>query len=166
MVRIDDRTLYRRCSIKSHEATAQMVRVGARVYDRSKQRVIITTPERRIVVTGPCKERCVYSEEEFVTYYAFDMNDQKKAKKLNKGKVMKVTANEGAGNMYFLRVPANEQFLLYDEFGAPVIGNARNFALDHAEGDCIICPVAADGGPDLSQPHLVIGKDFSEKYNG
>ena len=165
MVDLANRSLYRQCAMKEHKVAARLVRVGARVYDRSKQRIVITTPERRLVVTGPSGERVVYTEEEFLENYHLDLDDKAK-KKFYKGKMFKVDAKEGAGMMFYLRVPADEQFILYDEIGSPVVGNARNFALDHGEGDCIICPKAGDGGPDLSRPHLINGRVFAEKYQG
>ena len=163
MVNIADRSLYRVCSLKEHQAQVRLVRVGARVYDRSKQRIVITTPERRVVVTGPSGERVVYTEDEFLESYQLSM-DEKTRKKFDKGKMFKVDAKEGAEMMYFLRVPAEQQFILYDEMGSPVVGNARNFALDHGEGDCIVCPRAYEGGPDLTKPRLINGRDFTEKF--
>ncbi len=165
MINIADRTLYKNCALKEHKVQARKVRVGARVYDRSRQRIVVTTPERRVVVTGPCGERLVYTDDEFLALYSLDMNEKIK-KKFDKGKLFKVNAITGAGRMMYLRVPAEQQFLLYDEIGSPVIGNSRNFTLDHAEGDCIVCPIAPDGGPDLSQPRLINGKDFIERYSG
>ena len=163
MTDITNVRLYKRCTIKKHDAKVRMVRVGARVYDRSKQRICVTTEDRRYVVIGPVGERVVYSEQELLENYSIELTD-KIRKKLAHGKMLKITANEGTDAGYFLRIPAEETFLLYDEIGAPVEGNTSNFALNHAEGDCIMCPVGPDGGPDLSKPRLMNGEVFSARY--
>ena len=163
MIDIADSSLYHRCTIKAHNATVRMVRPGAKVYDRSRQRITTTTEQRRLVVVGPVGERVVYGEQEFQQYYDL-LLDEKTMKKLHRGKIFKIKSKEGAEAGYFLRIPPEEPFLLYDEIGAPVEGNTQNFMLNHAEGDCILCPAAPGGGPDLTKPHLVNGEVFSARY--
>ncbi len=163
MTDIHNRSLYRQATVKDYACTVKVVHPGIRVYDRNRQRIVITTEKDCFLVTGPAGEREVYNEEDFMAGFDFP-KDEKSRKKLMKGKLYKIKARAGTGKLWYLRVPSHERFTVYTLSGAVIQGNVSDYSVDHANGDCAICPVGMDGGPDMAKMTVMNGKVFCERY--
>lgn len=163
MIDINDRTLYQLCTVKSYPCTVRFVHPGMRIYDRNRQNIVITSEDNCFLVTGPAGEREVYNESDFLSGFDFP-TDEKNRKKLLKGKVFKIKARQGTGKCWYLRIPADERFTIYSDKGI-IQGNIHDCSIEHAQGDCVICPIAADGGPNMKLKTLMNGMVFNERYD-
>ncbi len=162
MTDIKDASLYKVGTVRDYPCSIKYAHPGLRVFNRNTQKMVVTTEDLCYVVTGPAGEREVYNENGILEGFNFTI-DEKKKKKLLKGKVFKITARPGTGKVMYLRIPPEERFVVYDEVGV-IQGNVVDFTVDHADGDCVICPALADNTPDLEHMSMMNGKVFKERY--
>jgi len=170
-INFKDKSIYSTYKRIQYEAIITKPALGTRVYNKTRDTVSIVTEEKPYLITGPANERYVVDSDFIRDHYIippeYDTNPKFKKKydkKLNSSKGVTLKSVENDTPFYAVKIPEDQIFFIYDEYGEKQQGNFLNPSVNHDGGDYAVCHRAKTGGPDFDRMFVVNGELFSKTY--